>query len=106
MTFVRDDLRPVQRRVAVMLIALAGALAAIVLRLWWLQVAQGPRWRAAAENNRLRRLPLEAPRGTVTDLHGEVVLDNRPTYQLLVFPEEMSDPAHTEAFLTQIGIAP
>ena len=106
MTFVRDDLRPVQRRVAVMLIALVGALTAIVFRLWWLQVAQGPRWRAAAENNRLRRLPLEAPRGTVTDLHGEVVLDNRPTYQLLVFPEEMSDPARTEAFLTEIGIAP
>ncbi len=106
MTFVRDDLRPLQRRVAVMLIALAGALAAIVLRLWWLEVVQGPRWRAAAENNRLRRLPLEAPRGTVTDLHGEVVLDNRPTYQLLVFPEEMGDPVRTEAFLTRIGIAP
>jgi penicillin-binding protein 2 len=105
MTFVRDDLRSVQRRVALLLVGLVGVLAAIVFRLWLLQVVQGPRWRAAAENNRLRRLPLEAPRGTVTDIHGEVVLDNRPTYQLLVFPEEMTDPARTEAFLAQIGIA-
>jgi penicillin-binding protein 2 len=105
MTFVRDDLRPVQRRLAVLLVAIAAIFAGLLLRLWLLQVVQGTRWRAAAENNRLRRLPLEAPRGRVTDVHGEVLLDNRPTYQLLLFPEEMSDPQRTEAFLTEIGIA-
>jgi penicillin-binding protein 2 len=106
MTFVRDDLRPVQRRLAVMLVVVAVALGAVLVRLWVLQVMQGARWRIAAENNRLRRLPLEAPRGRVTDVHGAIILDNRPTYQLLVFPEEMRDPARTAQFLTQIEIAP
>ena len=106
MTFVRDDLRPVQRRAAVLLATLAVAFAAILVRLWVLQVIQSPRWRTAAENNRLRRLPLEAPRGMVTDVRGEVILDNRPTYQLLLFPEEMADAARTAAFLTRIEIAP
>jgi penicillin-binding protein 2 len=106
MTFVRDDLRPVQRRVATMLVVIAVALAAVLVRLWVLQVMQGARWRMAAENNRLRRLPLEAPRGRVTDDHGAIILDNRPTYQLLVFPEEMRDPARTAQFLNSIDIAP
>jgi penicillin-binding protein 2 len=106
MTFLHDDLRPVQRRVAAMLAVVVVALGAVLVRLWVLQVVQGPRWRSAAENNRLRRLPLEAPRGMVKDVHGEVILDNRPAYQLLLFPEEMSDPVRTAAFLTRIDIAP
>jgi penicillin-binding protein 2 len=105
MTLVRDDLRPLQRRVAVMFAVVAAALATFLVRLWILEVVQGPRWRNAAENNRLRRLPLEAPRGMVKDVHGEVILDNRPAYQLLLFPEEMSDPARTCAFLTRIEVA-
>ena len=108
MTFVRDDLSRAAQRLAVLRSSAALAVCRLLLllaRLWVLQVVQGPRWRAAAENNRLRRVPLEAPRGTVTDVHGEVILDNRPTYQLLLFPEEMSDAARTEAFLVRIGIA-
>jgi len=105
MTFVRDDLRPVQRRAAVMLLICAATFLALIGRLWVMQALQGDRWRSLAENNRLRRLPLEAPRGLVSDVRGEVVLDNRPAYQLLVFPEEMADPAGTLAFLTRIGLA-
>ncbi|HVN75241.1 MAG TPA: penicillin-binding protein 2 [Thermoanaerobaculaceae bacterium] len=106
MTFVRDDLRPLQRRTAALFAVIAAALLFLLVRLWVLQVIQTARWRTAAENNRLRRLPLEAPRGMVTDIHGEVLLDNRPTYQLLLFPEEMSDEARTAAFLARIEIAP
>ena len=106
MTFVRDDLRPLQRRTAALLAILLVAFSVVLVRLWVLQVIQNARWKTAAENNRLRRLPLEAPRGMVTDVRGEVILDNRPTYQLLLFPEEMADAARTAAFLTRIEIAP
>jgi penicillin-binding protein 2 len=106
MTFVRDDLRPLQRRLAVMLAVIAVAIGAVLVRLWVLQVVQGPRWRSAAENNRLRRIPLEAPRGKVTDVHGAIILGNRPTYQLLLFPEEMVNARKTTEFLSGIGIAP
>jgi penicillin-binding protein 2 len=105
MTLVRDDLRPVQRRLFAMLAAAGVCFALILARLWLLQVVQGARWREVAENNRLRRVPVEAPRGTVTDVQGKVISDNRPSYQLLLFPEEMQDPPATERFLTQIGLA-
>ncbi|MGV8039861.1 MAG: penicillin-binding protein 2 [Thermoanaerobaculaceae bacterium] len=103
--FVRDDLRPLQRRLVAMMLLLGLAFLVLLARLWTLQVLQTEKWRRAAENNRLRRIPLEAPRGTVTDVRGEVLLDNRPSYQLLLFPEEMKDPAATEEFLIRIGIA-
>jgi penicillin-binding protein 2 len=105
MTFVREDLRSVQRRIVVVLAAALLVLMGLLARLWLLQVVQADHWRQMAENNRLRRIPLEAPRGTVTDVRGEIVLDNRPAYQLLLFPEEMADEGRTVAFLNRIGIA-
>jgi penicillin-binding protein 2 len=104
--YVRDDLRPVHRRIAIALAIVCGLFIALLLRLWFLQVLGASHWRQLAENNRLRRIPLEAPRGQVTDIHGGVLLTNRPTFQLLIFPEEISDPARTVAFLVRIGIAP
>ncbi len=104
MTYVRDDLRPLQRRLALLLLlSLAGVLL-LFARLWVLQVLQYERWRKLAESNRLRKVPLEAPRGTVRDINGEILLDNRPAFQLLVFPEEMKDLQATALFLATIGI--
>lgn len=106
MTFVRDDLRPVQRRLAVLLAGSLTLCAGVGLRLWTLQVTQAERWQRAAENNRLRRVPLEAPRGAVTDLRGETVLDTRPAFQLLLFPEELDNVEETVAFLAGLDLAP
>jgi len=103
--YVRDDLRPLQRRLVGLLAIIAVALTVLLGRLWQLQVAQGAEWRDQAESNRLRRLPLEAPRGLVVDAEGRVLLTNRPTFQLLVFPEEIEDEARTISFLTRIGVA-
>jgi penicillin-binding protein 2 len=105
MIFVRDDLRPVRRRTVVFLACFVLAFAVIAFRLFSLQVVQAPYWRSLAENNRLRRLPLEAPRGLVTDCNGQVVMDNRPAFQLLLFPEEMKEPERTIQFLTRLGLA-
>jgi penicillin-binding protein 2 len=104
-TYVRDDLRSVQRRIAAVLVVGAALFLLLLVRLWLLQVVQGPRWRLLSENNRLRRIPLEAPRGVVTDLRGEIVLGNRSVFQLLLFPEEMAEPARTARFLIDLGIA-
>ncbi|MGQ9835983.1 MAG: penicillin-binding protein 2 [Thermoanaerobaculaceae bacterium] len=106
MTYVRDDLRPLQRRIAWLSLWVFLGLCILLARLWILQVVQGQRWQRLAENNRLRKVPLEAPRGTVRDISGEVLLDNRPAFQLLIFPEEMTSAEDTAKFLASIGIAP
>jgi len=58
-----------------------GALALVVfgvlfLRLWSLQVLSGDEYLNAAQNNQLRLVRIEAPRGPILDRHGRVVVSN------------------------------
>ena len=62
-----------------------GILGAIVLfvfavlffRLWALQVLSGDRYLAAAQDNQLRTVRIEAPRGPILDHQGRVLVSNR-----------------------------
>ncbi len=44
------------------------------------QIIQHEQYQLAAESNRLRAVPLPAPRGAVLDRHGDVVAENVPGY--------------------------
>ncbi len=48
------------------------------------QVLQGARYHLAAEENRLRQLPLPAPRGVIYDRTGKVIAENLPGYAISV----------------------
>ena len=52
--------------------------AVLFLRLWALQVLSGDRYLNAAQNNQLRIVPLEAPRGSILDRAGNTVVSNVP----------------------------
>lgn len=59
----------------------AVALAVFVVlfvRLWSLQLLSGERYLAAAQDNQLRTIRVEAPRGTIVDRSGRVLVDNVP----------------------------
>jgi cell division protein FtsI/penicillin-binding protein 2 len=59
-----------------------GALLALVATAYFFaQVVHGARYRELAENNRLRRLTVEAPRGIIEDRHGRVLVENLPSLQ-------------------------
>lgn len=65
------------------LVALMGILGAAFFRA---QVVRGTAWALQADSNRLRILPIPAPRGTIFDRNGEVVADNVPSYSVSLFP--------------------
>jgi len=72
------QLPSVALRVAIM-VGIAVVLFAIILfRLWFLQILSGQQFVAQANDNRLRSVKLLAPRGTITDRNGEVIVENRP----------------------------
>jgi penicillin-binding protein 2 len=50
----------------------------LFVRLWSLQVLSGERYLAAAQDNQLRTIEVEAPRGTIVDRDGKVLVDNVP----------------------------
>ena len=70
---IREDLGPLRRRTALFLLLVFLFLGALHARLAQLQVVQGAHWRRMAENNRLRRLPMQSFRGRIYDRRGLIL---------------------------------
>jgi penicillin-binding protein 2 len=52
------------------------AFAILFVRLWALEVLSGNQFLVAAQNNQLRVLRLDAPRGPIEDRYGRVLVQN------------------------------
>ncbi|MCW5891274.1 MAG: penicillin-binding protein 2 [bacterium] len=77
-------------------IAVAGGVvllvfACIFARLWFLQVAKGAEMRIVSEQNRIRLVRVPAARGVVYDRNGEILVDNRPSFDVVFVPEDAPD---------------
>ena len=51
---------------------------------WSVQIAEGSYYRELADNNRLRKLMIKAPRGLILDRYGRPLVENTPSYSLLL----------------------
>lgn len=65
-------LHALQYVVALVLLVLVGGL-------WRLQVVGATNYRALAEQNRIRKVPVLAPRGRIFDREGRIIVDNYPS---------------------------
>jgi penicillin-binding protein 2 len=77
----RDDL---VLRVRVLTGVVTTILVAIAAGFWFTQLVQGSYYRELAENNRLRKLPIKAPRGLIFDRKGRLLVENVPSYNLMI----------------------
>lgn len=59
-------------------------LAVVCIGYWRIQIVHGAYFHDLAENNRLRRLPIKAPRGLIYDRNGRLLVENIPSYTLLL----------------------
>jgi len=66
---------------AFILLSLLGA------RLYYLQIVQGAYYGERAENQRIRLIPIPAPRGVIFDRNGKILVDSRPTYNVVLSNE-------------------
>jgi penicillin-binding protein 2 len=71
------------------------AFAAIVFRLWFLEVLSGEAYLKEANANRVREVKIPAPRGDILDRTGRVLVDNKTVLSLQVEPSQL--PQMTEA---------
>ena len=78
------------------------ALLAMLARLVYVQIIQGERYRAAAQANQVRLIPVAAPRGTVYDRHGAVVARSRPSFAVALIPSEVTDARREIATLARV----
>lgn len=79
------------RRLMILRVGLFLVVALLGLRLWHLQVREGPYYRDLSENNRTRQVLLEPARGLIYDRHGVLLANNVPSFSLYVTLEEVKD---------------
>jgi penicillin-binding protein 2 len=61
--------------------------------LWRLQVMQSDYYSLAAEKNRIRNVPVLAPRGKILDRYGRTIVDNYPSFSALLMRDSTRDLA-------------
>src|SRR3989338_4446527 len=66
------------------------ALGVLAFGLFYTQIIQGYEYRKLGDQNRIRLMPLEAPRGLVFDIKGNLLASNRPSYDVVATPEDMT----------------
>ncbi len=99
---IYEDLRVVQARLALLQSAIALVLTLLAGFFWHLQVVRGKYFKALAENNRNRSVPIAAPRGPLLDRKGRILVENRASFNVVVAPEHLEDADLTIARLASV----
>ncbi len=63
--------------------------AALLLRLWALQVLSGPHYVAQAQANQFRTVRVQAPRGPILDRNGKVLVSNAAATAVELWPSDL-----------------
>jgi penicillin-binding protein 2 len=59
--------------------------------LWRLQVIESGLYSSLAEKNRIRNVPILAPRGKILDREGRIIVDNYPSFSALLLRDSARD---------------
>ncbi len=85
----RNDNRLPQTRLAVVSYFIVGMIGLLLLGFWKLQVIDSDKYVQMAEQNRVRSIPIIAPRGRMLDRDGRVLVDNRPSFSVLLLRDDL-----------------
>ncbi len=78
-------------KLSVIQYVIVGVLLVLVAGLWRLQVVGKANYRALAEANRVRKVPILAPRGRLLDREGRLIVDNYPSVSCFLVHEQGRD---------------
>jgi penicillin-binding protein 2 len=87
---LRNDNRLPQARLAVVSYVIVGMIGLLLIGFWKLQVIDSDKYSQWADRNRIRSIPVIAPRGRMLDRDGRVLVDNYPSFSVLLLRD---DPA-------------
>lgn len=104
-----DDSQNLRLRIRVIQVLVILLLSVLGVRLYLLQVVKGDYYTARAENQRIRLLPIPAPRGVIFDRNGNILVDSRPIYNVILSREDVKGKdfaALVEPLSEGLGIDP
>lgn len=89
--YSESEFGDLHRRLFILRVGLLLVVVLLGLRLWHLQIYEGPYYRDLSENNRTRLVLLEPARGLIYDRHGVLLANNVPSFSLYVTLEDVKD---------------
>ena len=89
-------------RIQILAVIVVSIVGVLVLRLLWMQLFQGAQYKKIAEQNRTRQIVTQAPRGTMYDKNGAVIVTDRPSFAVSIFPNEYTNPREATPLLAAI----
>lgn len=99
---VRKEVAPeFRRRTQFLTTAVSIVFLFLIGRLFFLQVFQGERFTYLSENNRIRIKKIPGTRGMVYDRENRLLVDSRPSFDLLFVPEDATEPETTLRYLAR-----
>src|ERR1700754_3527866 len=90
MNGMRDEKIPALKLTVVQYVIVA-VLAVLITGLWRLQSLGATNYRELAEANRVRKVPILAPRGRLFDREGRLLVDNYPSVSCFLLREQLRD---------------
>ncbi len=100
---LKDYLREtsiIQSRLVFAAVIGVALVAALVIRLFYLQVNQHQHYSTLSRDNRIRLVPIPPVRGQIYDRSGVILAKNIPVYTLEVIPDRVHD---MDALLQEVG---
>ena len=78
-------------KIAILQYLVMAVMLVLVSGLWRLEVLGASNYRLLAEQNRVRKVPVLAPRGKILDREGRVIVDNYPSVSCYLLREQVKD---------------
>ena len=90
-----------KRRIIGLICFVIPGLAFLLFRLFYLQIIEGENFRRLSENNCIRLQSIDPPRGLIFDRNGELLVDNRPSYDLSIVVKDARPLDTTLKYLSE-----
>jgi penicillin-binding protein 2 len=84
-----NDQKIPQGRLALVSYVFVAIVAFLMVGFWKLQVVQSGHFVDLAERNRVRSIPIIAPRGAMLDREGRVLVDSYPSFSILLMRDDL-----------------
>jgi penicillin-binding protein 2 len=84
-----DSSQNLRGRIWLVQISVVLLLTLLGIRLYYLQLVRGQYYAEIAQNQRIRLLPIPAPRGVIFDRDGHPLVDSRPIYNVILSREDL-----------------
>ena len=101
----REELELLRGRITFITYVIIAALLVLAFGYWNAQVVQFGYYQQAAEKNRVREIPLLAPRGRIYDREHRIIVDNRPSYNIILIRENSPHTLQQTAAMLSAGIS-